>query len=235
MPRIAKRYKASLEKVEPSKRYSLEEGLDALLSMEKAKYDETVDVAMNLGVDPKQSDQMVRGAVTLPNGLGKKIRVLVFAKGEKEKEAKDAGADFVGGDDLAEKITKENWFDFDSVIATPDMMGTVGKLGRVLGPRGLMPNPKIGTVTFELKKAVRDAKAGKVEYRVEKGGIIHAPIGKLSFGKDKLKENFNALTEAIMKARPAGVKGTYLKKVVLSATHSPGVKLDEKLIAQAYS
>ncbi len=190
-----------------------------------AKFDQTVDAAIRLGVNPKHADQMVRGSVVLPNGLGKTVRVLVFAKGEKQKEALDAGADFAGSDELVEKI-KEGWMDFDRVIATPDLMGTVGKLGKILGPRGLMPNPKVGTVTFEVGKAVKEQKAGKVEFRVEKAGIVHSPIGKVSFGSDKLLENLLALMETIIKLKPASSKGTYLKSISLSATMGPGVKVD---------
>ena len=222
---IGKKYKASIEKVESQKLYSVEEAFKALDGFNKAKFDETVDVAINLGVDPKKSDQMVRGATPLPNGLGKPVRVLVFAKGEKVKEAEDAGADFVGAEDLVEKI-KGGWLAFDKVVATPDMMGTVSKLGRVLGPRGLMPNPKLGTVTMDVGKVVVEQKAGKVEFRVEKGAIIHAPLGKRSFGAEKLKGNFDALMQAIQKAKPAASKGTYIKAVAISATMTPSVKID---------
>jgi large subunit ribosomal protein L1 len=190
-----------------------------------AKFDETVDVAVKLGVDPRHADQMVRGAVVLPNGLGKNVRVLVFAKGEKEKEALDAGADYVGADDLVTKI-QEGWFEFDTAIATPDMMGVVGKIGKLLGPRGLMPNPKVGTVTFEVGRAVKESKAGKVEFRVEKAGIVHAPIGKVSFDAEKLQGNLVALVEALVKAKPSAAKGTYIKKISLSSTMGPGINLD---------
>jgi large subunit ribosomal protein L1 len=190
-----------------------------------AKFDETVDAAIRLGVNPAHADQMVRGSVVLPNGLGKKVRVLVFAKGEKEKEALDAGADFVGADDIVEKI-KGGWLDFDRVIATPDMMGNVGKLGKILGPRGLMPNPKVGTVTFDVANAVAELKAGRVEFRVEKAGIVHCPVGKASFGAEKLKENFLALLEMVVKLKPASSKGIYLRSISLSSVMGPGVKVD---------
>lgn len=191
----------------------------------RAKFDETVDAAIRLGVDPKHADQMVRGSVALPHGLGKTVKVLVFAKGEKEKEALDAGADFVGSDEVIEKI-KGGWIDFDRVVATPDMMGSVGKLGKILGPRGLMPNPKVGTVTFDVGKVVKELKAGKVEFRVEKTGIVHTPVGKISFGVDKLLENILALMETIIKLKPASSKGTYLKTISISTTMGPGVKVD---------
>ncbi len=193
--------------------------------MSFAKFDETVDMSIRLGVDPRKADQMVRGAVVLPNGLGKKIRVLVFAKGEKAQEAEAAGADFVGGDDLVEKI-QGGWFEFDTAIATPDMMGTVGKIGKLLGPRSLMPNPKVGTVTFEVGRAVEEAKSGKVEYRVEKAGIVHAPVGKVSFDVEKLRGNVLALMDALIKAKPSSAKGTYLQKVSISSTMGPGMNLD---------
>jgi large subunit ribosomal protein L1 len=201
------------------------EALSLVKEAAHAKFDETVEVAVRLGVDPRKADQMVRGAVVLPNGLGKTVRVLVFAKGEKAMEAKDAGADYVGGDDLVEKI-QGGWFDFDTAIATPDMMGVVGKIGRMLGPRGLMPNPKVGTVTFEVGKAVQEAKSGKVAYRVEKAGIVHAPVGKVSFEPGKLQENIVALVDALIKAKPSTAKGTYLRKVSLSSTMGPGVNID---------
>ena len=212
-------------KVEPGKRYNLKDGVELVVNTARAKFDETVDAAIRLGVNPAHADQMVRGSVVLPHGLGKSVRVLVFAKGDKEKEALDAGADFVGGDDIIEKI-KSGWLEFDRVVATPDMMGGVGKLGKILGPRGLMPNPKVGTVTFDVATAVRELKAGKVEFRVEKAGIVHSPVGKISFGPDKLKENIQALVDAITKLKPASSKGTYLKGIALSSTMGPGVKVD---------
>lgn len=212
-------------KVESGQRYSLEEAVELAVSTARTKFDETADVAINLGVNPKHADQMIRGSVVLPNGLGKSVRVLVFAKGDKEREALDAGADLAGSDDLVEKI-KGGWMEFDKVVATPDMMGSVGKLGKILGPRGLMPNPKVGTVTFDVKNAVEELKAGKVEFRVEKAGIIHSPVGKVSFGANKLIENILALVESIMKLKPASSKGTYLKAISLSTTMGPGVKID---------
>lgn len=225
MPKIAKKRKEALAKVDRLKNYALDEALSIVKETACAKFDETVDVAVRLGVDPRHADQMVRGAVVLPNGLGKDVRVLVFAKGEKEKEARDAGADYVGADDLVAKI-QEGWFDFDTAIATPDMMGVVGKIGKLLGPRGLMPNPKVGTVTFDVGRAVQESKAGKVEFRVEKAGIVHAPVGKISFEPIKLRENIVALVEALVKAKPSAAKGNYLKKITLSSTMGPGVKLD---------
>lgn len=225
MPKIAKKLSASAAKVDRSKSYTLQEGLELVKDAVYAKFDETVDVAVRLGVDPRHADQMVRGAVVLPNGLGKDVRVLVFAKGEKEKEARDAGADYVGADDLVAKI-QEGWFDFDTAIATPDMMGVVGKIGKLLGPRGLMPNPKVGTVTFDVGRAVKESKSGKVEFRVEKAGIVHAPVGKASFAAATLKENIIALVDALIKAKPSAAKGTYIKKVTVSSTMGPGVRLD---------
>jgi len=225
---MAKRGKSYLEKkkmVETVKRYPLKEAVEILVGTARAKFDETVDAAIRLGVNPKHADQMVRGSVALPNGLGKTVRVLVFAKGEKEKEAMDAGADVTGSDDIIEKI-KEGWLEFDRVIATPDMMGSVGKLGKILGPRGLMPNPKVGTVTFDVGKAVKELKAGKVEFRVEKAGIVHSPVGKVSFGAEKLMGNILALVETIVKLKPASSKGTYLKNISLSTTMGPGIKVD---------
>ncbi len=226
MPKASKRFRAADGNRDRDKIYSLEDALKQVKSMPAAKFDETVDIAINLGVDPKHADQMVRGAIVLPNGVGRTMRVLVFAKGDKEQEARDAGADFVGGDDLAKKIQDEGWFDFDRVIATPDMMGVVGRLGRVLGPRGLMPNPKLGTVTPNVGDAVRDQKAGKVEYRVDKAGIIHCGIGKVSFESEKLWENASALIDVVIKAKPASSKGTYLKKISVSSTMGPGFKVD---------
>ncbi|HWR73919.1 MAG TPA: 50S ribosomal protein L1, partial [Nitrospirota bacterium] len=204
----------------------LEEAIALVKKTAHAKFDETVDLAVNLGVDPKQADQMVRGTVVLPHGTGKQVKVLVFAKGEKEKEARDAGADFVGAEDLAEKIQKEGWTDFDTVVATPDIMGIVGRLGKVLGPRGLMPNPKTGTVTFDIAKAIKDIRAGKVEYRVEKAGIVHVPVGKASFDENKLADNARTVLESILKAKPSSSKGKYLKNVAVSTTMGPGIKMD---------
>ncbi len=221
-----KKYQDSVKAIEAQKLYDPREGLDTVLTTAKAKFDETIELSVRLGVDPRHADQQVRGAVVLPHGTGKVVRVLVFAKADKAKEALDAGADYVGDDDMIQKIQKENWFDFDVCVATPDMMGTVGKIARVLGPKGLMPNPKSGTVTMDLTKAIADIKAGKVEYRVDKTSIIHCPIGKASFGTDKLEENLSALMEAIVKAKPAAAKGTYLKSVVVSSTMGPGVKFN---------
>jgi large subunit ribosomal protein L1 len=225
MSTMTKKHKEARAKVDRTKNYQLKEAVEIIKDASYAKFDETVDVAVRLGVDPRHADQMVRGAVVLPNGLGKTIRVLVFAKGEKEKEARDAGADYVGADDLVAKI-QEGWFEFDTAIATPDMMGVVGKIGKLLGPRGLMPNPKVGTVTFDLDRAIKESKAGKVEFRVEKAGIVHAPVGKLSFAADKLQENILALVDALIKAKPPAAKGNYVKKMTLSSTMGPGVPLD---------
>ncbi len=225
MSKTAKKHSVAMSKIDRNKVYPLNTAVDVVKDAAYAKFDETVDVAVKLGVDPRHADQMVRGAVVLPNGLGKTVRVLVFAKGEKEKEALEAGADFVGSDDLVAKI-QEGWFDFDTAIATPDMMGVVGKIGKLLGPRGLMPNPKVGTVTFEVGRAVKESKAGKVEFRVEKAGIVHAPIGKVSFEPEKLQGNLLALVEALVKAKPSAAKGTYIKKISLSSTMGPGINLD---------
>ena len=222
---IGKNIKNAKELVDRSQLYGLEEALELIKKGSFAKFDETVDVSVRLGVDPRKADQMIRGAVVLPNGLGKTIRVLVFAKGEKAQEAEAAGADFVGAEDLAEKI-QGGWFDFDTAIASPDMMGVVGKIGRVLGPRGLMPNPKVGTVTMDVTRAIEEAKSGKVEYRVEKAGIIHAPVGKVSFDVQKLKENIMTLIDVLNKAKPSTAKGTYLKKVTLASTMGAGINLD---------
>lgn len=216
---------AAAQKVEAGKEYSLEEAVKLVKEACYTKFDETVDLALNLGVDPKKSDQMVRGTVVLPHGMGKKVKVLVFAKGEKEKEARDAGADFVGAEDMVEKIQK-GWLDFDNAVATPDIMGIVGKLGKVLGPRGLMPNPKLGTVTFDVAKAVKEIKAGKVEYKTEKAGIIHVPIGKVSFDAEKLLDNARVIIDAVVKAKPGTSKGKYLKKIAVSSTMGPGVRVD---------
>lgn len=220
-----KKYKAALAKVDRAKRYRLDEALTLLAEVKCAKWDETVDLAVRLGVDPKQGDQMVRGVAALPHGLGKTVRVIVFAKGEKQKEAKQAGADEVGAEDLIDKIDK-GWLEFDKAIATPDMMGLVSRLGKVLGPRGLMPNPKLGTVTFDLAKAVQEVKAGQVEYKVDKGANVHVPVGKASFGNEKLKENITVLIDSIIRAKPSTSKGTYLRSVTLSTTMSPGIKVD---------
>ncbi|MFQ5442574.1 MAG: 50S ribosomal protein L1 [Thermodesulfobacteriota bacterium] len=223
--KMGKRYKAAVETVDEGKAYSMEEGLALLPGIPAAKFDETVEVSGRLGVNPKHPEQMVRGSVVLPNGTGRKVRVLVFAKGEKEAEATKAGADFTGSDDLIEKI-KKGWLGFDAAVATPDMMGSVGKIGKILGPRGLMPNPKLGTVTFDVGRAVTDLLAGKVEFRVDKAGNIHVPVGKVSFGAAKLKENFIALMEAIVKAKPSASKGTYLRSLFLSTTMGPSIRLD---------
>jgi len=222
---MGKKLSAVKEKIEKSKEYSLEDAIKLLKESSFAKFDETVELAVNLGVDPRKSEQMVRGTVVLPYGTGKKVKVLVFAKGEKQKEAQEAGADYTGAEDLVEKISK-GWLDFDKAVATPDVMGVVGKLGKILGPRGLMPNPKLGTVTFDVAKAVKDIKAGKVDYKVEKGGIIHAPIGKISFDIDKLAENARMVIASLIKAKPATSKGKYLKKVSISSTMGPGMAVD---------
>ena len=222
---MGKKIEAANEKIEKSKEYLLEEAISKVKELSYTKFDETVDLAFNLGVDPRKSDQMVRGTVVLPHGTGKTLRVLVFAKGEKEKEARDAGADFVGAEDMVEKITK-GWLDFDKVVATPDIMGVVGKLGKVLGPRGLMPNPKLGTVTFDVAKAVKEIKAGKVEYRTEKAGVVHVPIGKVSFDVQKLLENAKAIVESVNKAKPSTSKGKYLKGLYLSSTMGPSIRVD---------
>ena len=221
----SKGYKTVNEKVDRVKRYGLEEGVGLTQQTGRAKFDETVELSIRLGVDPRQADQNVRGTVVLPHGVGKKVRILVFAKGEKEREAQEAGADFVGADDLIEKI-KEGWLDFDKTVATPDMMGSVGKIGKILGPRGLMPNPKVGTVTFEVGKAVKELRAGKLEFRVDKAGIVHVPVGKVSFGQDKLLDNAKALLGAILRAKPASAKGQFVLGVTLSTTMGPGIKVD---------
>ncbi|MEA1936164.1 MAG: 50S ribosomal protein L1 [Thermodesulfobacteriota bacterium] len=225
MSKQGKSFLEAKEKVETGEKYALKEALELVVSTSRVKFDETVDAAIRLGVNPRHADQMVRGSVGLPNGLGKSVRVLVFAKGDKEKEALEAGADIIGSDDIIEKI-KGGWFEFDRVVATPDMMGSVGKLGKLLGPRGLMPNPKVGTVTFDVGRVVKELKAGKIEFRVEKGGIIHSPVGKVSFGADKLSENILTLVETIIKLKPASSKGTYLKNISLSTTMGPGIKVD---------
>lgn len=223
---MGKKYIESAKLIDKSALYNPVEALDLTLKTAKANFDETIELHVRLGVDPRHADQQVRGAVVLPNGTGKTVRVLVFAKGDKAAEAQQAGADFVGADELVQKIQSENWFDYDVVVATPDMMGVVGRIGRVLGPKGLMPNPKSGTVTFDVAKAIEEIKAGKVEYRVDKTAIVHCPIGKKSFGTEKLKENFTALMEALVKAKPAAAKGQYLKSVSVSSTMGPGAKVN---------
>jgi len=225
MGKRSKTYLETRKKIDPATKYDLEAGLKLLKGSVRAKFDESVDMAIRLGVNPKHADQMVRGTVSLPHGVGKVVRVLVFAKGEKEKEAQEAGADFVGAEDLVEKITG-GWTDFDKAIATPDMMGTVGKLGKILGPRGLMPNPKVGTVTFEVGKAIKELKGGRVEFKVDKSGIVHTTVGKVSFEEEKLKENVLTLMDVVIRAKPASSKGTYLKSVAISSTMGPGIKLD---------
>ena len=222
----SKRFSEATGRVDREKLYAIDEAVTLLKDLPHAKFDESVDIAVRLGVDPKHAEQMVRGAIVLPHGTGREVRILVFAKGDKEAEARDAGADFVGGDDLAKKIQEEGWLDFDRVIATPDMMGVVGRLGKVLGPRGLMPNPKLGTVTPDVARAVSEQKSGKVEYRVDKTGIIHCSIGKRSFEPNQLLDNFGALIQAIEKAKPAVSKGTYMKSIGLSTTMGPGFKIE---------
>ncbi len=222
----SKRYSDACGQVDRDKLYPVDEALELLRSLPAAKFDESVDIAVRLGVDPKHADQMVRGALVLPHGTGREIRIVVFAKGDKAQEARDAGADHVGGDDLAKKIQDEGWLEFDRVVATPDMMGVVGKLGRVLGPRGLMPNPKLGTVTPDVGRAVSEQKSGKVEYRVDKTGIVHCSIGMRSFEAAKLRDNFGALIEAIEKAKPPAAKGTYMKSIALSTTMGPGLRIE---------
>ena len=229
MPKRGKKYTASRSNVDSQKRHEVAEAVETAIKSSFAKFDETIDVAVRLGVDPRHADQMVRGTVVLPNGLGKEVKVLVFAKGEKEAEAKEAGADFVGNDEFIEKI-KGGWFGFDKAVATPDMMGTVGKIGKLLGPRGLMPNAKTGTVTFDIGKAVEELKAGKIDFRVEKAGIVHAPMGKVSFGVEKIMQNLVAFLETIVRLKPASSKGTYLKGLAISTTMGPGIKVDTTLV-----
>lgn len=229
MPKRSKKHNEALSNVDRMVQYGPKDALEIAVSSSHAKFDETVDVAVRLGVDPRHADQMVRGTVVLPNGLGKEVKVLVFAKGEKEQEALDAGADFIATDEIVEKI-KDGWFGFDKAIATPDMMGTVGKLGRVLGPRGLMPNAKTGTVTFELAKAINEVKSGKIDFRVEKAGIVHVPVGKISFGAEKLLENVTVFLDKIVSLKPASSKGAYLKSISVSSTMGPGIKVDPLLL-----
>ena len=226
MAKYGKKYNASAQLVDKSKLYDVNEAIDLVCQTAKAKFDETVEIHIRLGVDSRHADQQVRGAIVLPNGTGKTVRTLVFARGDKAEAALAAGADFVGAEDMVQKITTENWFDFDVVIASPDMMGVIGRLGKVLGPKGLMPNPKAGTVTPDVAKAVVEAKAGKIEYRLDKTNIIHCPIGKASFGAEKLGENFDTLLGAIIKAKPAAAKGQYIKSCVVASTMGPGVKVN---------
>ena len=227
MAKRSKRYQKAAARIERGRKYPLDEAIRTLVAEDgKAKFDETVELAVKLGVDPRQADQNVRGTVVLPHGTGKSVRVLVFAKGDKAKEAQEAGADHVGADEVAKKIQDEQWLDFDTAIATPDMMGVVGRLGKILGPRGLMPNPKVGTVTFDVGKAVREVKAGKVEFRVEKAGIVHVPIGKRSFGPERLTENAHALLTSLLRAKPAASKGNYMQSVAVSTTMGPGIRID---------
>ena len=230
MPKRGKNYKNAAEKIEKSKLYDVTEAMATVVETGAAKFDETVEVHVRLGVDGRHADQQVRGAIVLPNGTGKEVKVLVFAKGDKATEAETAGADYVGAEELAEKIQKENWFDFDVVVATPDMMGVVGRLGKVLGPKGMMPNPKSGTVTMDLTKALEEIKAGKVEYRLDRQNIVHTVIGKKSFGPEKLEQNFRALMDAIIKAKPATAKGQYLKSVSIATTMGPGIKVNPATI-----
>lgn len=230
MPKRGKNYKAAVASYDKAALHEVPEALKIAVETSKAKFDETIEVHIKLGVDGRHADQQVRGAIVLPHGTGKTKKVLVFAKGPKAQEAEEAGADFVGAEEMAQRIQTENWFDFDVVVATPDMMGVVGRLGKILGPKGLMPNPKSGTVTMDVAKALQEIKAGKVEYRLDKTNIIHTPIGKTSFGPEKLTENFNALLEAVVKAKPAAAKGQYLRSVTVAATMGPGVKVNPALI-----
>ena len=231
MPKHGKKYLESREKINSKESANLSDAVKKVLDSSYAKFDETVDVAVRLGVDPRHADQMIRGTVVLPNGLGKEVKVLVFAKGEKEKEAFDAGADYVGNDDMIDKI-KEGWLDFDKAVATPDMMGDVGKIGKLLGPRGLMPNAKTGTVTFDVGRAVNELKAGKIEFKTEKTGIVHVPMGKVSFGAEKIIQNVNTFLEMILRLKPSSSKGTYLKGIAISTTMGPGVKVDTTSIKE---
>ncbi len=232
MAKRGKKYQDSLKEFDKNEYFESDEAIGVVIKTAKAKFDETVELHCRLGVDSRYADQQVRGAVVLPHGTGKTKKVLVIAKADKQEEAKQAGADYVGAEDMVEKIQKENWFDYDVIVATPDTMGLIGRLGKVLGPKGLMPNPKSGTVTFELEKAIKDIKAGKVEYRLDKANIIHCPIGKVSFGQEKLQENFNAIMSAIIKAKPAAAKGKYLRSVTLTSTMGPGVKVNSSKITE---
>lgn len=231
MPKRGKNYRAAAEKIDRQKLYEVKEAMDLLMAKKTAKFDESVEIHVRLGVDGRHADQQVRGAIVLPHGTGKSKKVLVFAKGPKADEAESAGADYVGAEELAQKIQSENWFDYDIIVATPDMMGVVGRLGKVLGPKGLMPNPKSGTVTMEIAKALEEIKAGKVEYRLDKSNIIHASIGKMSFGSEKLQDNFTALMDAIIKAKPAAAKGQYMKSITVASTMGPGIKINPAKLA----
>lgn len=233
MPKRGKKYKDSIKEFDKAQQYEVEEAIDLVQKTAKAKFDETIEAHFKMGVDGRHADQQIRGAIVLPNGTGNTKRVLVFAKGPKATEAEEAGADYVGAEEMAQKIQQEGWFEFDAVIATPDMMSVVGRLGRILGPKGLMPNPKSGTVTMDVAKAIQETKAGKVEYRLDKTNIIHCPIGKASFGTEKLTENFNALAQAIIKAKPAAAKGQYMRSVVVASTMGPGVKINPQKIGPA--
>ena len=233
MPKRGKVYQESAKLIEKEKLYEASEAIDLAIKTAKAKFDETIEVHIKLGVDGRHADQQVRGAIVLPHGIGKSVRVLVFAKGPKEVEAQEAGADYVGGEELADKIRSQNWFEFDAVVATPDMMGVVGKLGKILGPKGLMPNPKSGTVTMDVAKALDDIKAGKVEYRLDKTNIIHTPIGKASFGNEKLLDNFNTLIDAVIKAKPAAAKGQFIRSLTVASTMGPGVKMNPVRVGTA--
>ncbi|MGH7267352.1 MAG: 50S ribosomal protein L1 [Candidatus Rokuibacteriota bacterium] len=230
---VGKLYAKAVSQVAPERQYAVEEAVDLARQTAYAKFDETVEMAVRLGVNPKYADQMVRGAVVLPHGIGKQVRVLVFAKGEKEREAREAGADFVGAEDMVEKI-QGGWLDFDTAVATPDLMGQVGRLGKILGPRGLMPNPKVGTVTFDISRAVREVKAGKVEFKVDKAGNVHVPVGKKSFAPEHLADNANAVLEAIMRAKPAAAKGQYLRSITVATTMGPGIPVDVQRVANLY-
>jgi large subunit ribosomal protein L1 len=221
-----KKYREALKKIDPARKYPLDEAIGTVIENKVARFDETVELAVRLNVDPRQADQNVRGTVVLPHGTGRAVRVLVLAKGEKEKEARDAGADYVGGEEIIKRIQEEGWLEFESVVATPDIMGAVGRIGKILGPRGLMPNPKLGTVTFDVAKAVGEVKAGKVDYRVDKGGVIHVPIGKASFGVAKLTENARTVLAALLRAKPASAKGNYTLSITVAATMGPGVRVD---------
>lgn len=230
---MGKKFNAAVKLIDREKRYSLAEACELVVQASFAKFDETVDLAARLGVDPRHADQMIRSSCSLPHGTGKTVRIAVFAKGDRAAEATNAGADFVGAEDLVDKIQKENWLDFDSAIATPDMMGLVGRLGRILGPRNLMPNPKVGTVTLDVAKAVRELKAGKIEFRTEKTGIVHAPVGRVSFGSQKLMDNMHALLETLYRLKPSTAKGRYFKSIAVSSTMGPGIRLDTNEITSA--